>query len=115
MSLLLAVLLLVPSQAKVDPSKVGDAVERGGQALLGRVAGGLPLTVNYNSGTQNFDELAFYALVHAGVDPSDPGFDKLLKWVLTCPFQRTYQVSLIAMGLYALDPEKHRVRIGECA
>ena len=111
----LGLLASAPSQAKVDPSKVGDAVEKGGQALLAKVAGGLPLSVNYNSGTQNFDELVFYALVHAGIDPSDKSFDKLLRQILTCPFKRTYQVSLIAMGLTALDPQKYQGRIAECA
>jgi hypothetical protein len=110
-----ALLLAVLCQSKVDPKKVDEAVERGGNILLIKAGEGLPKEVNYNvGGGHTFDELVFYTLVHAGVDPNDKTFDKLLRQMLTCPLRRTYQVSLIAMALYALDPAKYQQRIAEC-
>ncbi len=111
--LTLAAFLLM--QAKVDQTAIDNAVDRGAKALLGAVGSGLP-KVRYNVNNEHtFDELVFYTLVHAGVDPGDATFSKLLKRVVSVELKRTYEVSLIAMGLAALDPVKYQERIAECA
>jgi hypothetical protein len=109
----MTILLLLALVQKVDPRAVDEAVDRGARGLL---AVNLPGEVNYNVGGEHtFDELVLYTLIHAGVDYNEATFKKLLAKAVTAPLKRTYQVSLVAMSLYALDPAKYQERIAECA
>jgi hypothetical protein len=60
------------------------------------------------------EDLVLWALANAGVPQDDPFFQKLLKGALEAKLQRTYTVSLHAMTLQKLDPEKYRGRIADC-
>jgi hypothetical protein len=65
--------------------------------------------------TFHSDELILLTFVHAGVPPSDPKFQRLLKKMLASPLDRTYNVSLQAMALEQLDRVTYQRRIYECA
>jgi hypothetical protein len=61
------------------------------------------------------DELILLTYIGAGVSPEDAMFKKLLSQVLAAKQQRTYCVSLQAVALQRLDPEKYQARLAECA
>lgn len=61
------------------------------------------------------DELILLSFLSAGVSPDDAMFKKLASQVLASKLQRTYCVSLQAVALQKLDPEKYKARIAECA
>jgi len=61
------------------------------------------------------DELVLLAFLQAGVSQDDPTVQRLLRQILAEKLERTYCVSLQAMVLTKLDPEKYRHRLAECA
>jgi hypothetical protein len=61
------------------------------------------------------DDLVLLALADAGVPETDPFFRSLFEKALDARLQRTYTVSIHAMLLRRLDPEKHHDRLAACA
>jgi hypothetical protein len=102
----------------VDQSKVDLAIDKGAKRLLA-IAAQLPNGGGWHNEKPNadfwHDELILYTLIHAGVDRSDPVFQKLLDRALNEPLTRTYRVSLTAMALQALGDEDYLPRIVDCA
>jgi hypothetical protein len=110
-ALLVAVALQAP---KIDQAKVDEAIERGAKVLIEELKKGVA-DVKHPHAEFSHDELIFYTLIHAGVDPKDEQFQALLDRLLTKDLTRTYNVSLLAMGLEAFDRRKYQYRIAQCA
>jgi hypothetical protein len=105
-----------PAPAKVDAARVDAAVDKGMRYLLDKAKGGaLPIQSPPHAPNLSTHELVFYALVHAGADPNHPDMQGMLKYLLDKKLERTYCVSLLAMGLSAFDRAKYQWRIAECA
>jgi LPXTG-motif cell wall-anchored protein len=60
-------------------------------------------------------ELVLYTLYMAGVSPEDRDFAEALEKILDKPLRRTYEVSLQAVLLEAIDREAYQWRIVQCA
>lgn len=100
---------------QVDQNRVDKAVESGAKYLLGRIEKGLPVTTHFNHKDLKKREIALYALVYAGVNESDPNFKKALDEMLADRITSTYNASLQALVLEALDATKYQGRIVQCA
>lgn len=105
--------------AKVDHAKVEAAIKKGAEYLLARSQ---PLsTITYGPSDaptqEQFEtaELVLYTLIYAGVDRNSPEFKGFLEHILSKKLERTYNVSLMAMALQALDFSKYQDTIAECA
>jgi hypothetical protein len=61
------------------------------------------------------DDLVLLALAQAGIPGTDPWFATLFERVRGAGLQRVYTVSVHAMLLQRLDPQKHRDRLTACA
>ncbi len=116
MGIVLALLLqAVPARAPGDghpdvpQARVDEAIARGAKFLS------TAPSPDADKGIKDSDELVLLTLVHAGVPEGDPKVQALLKNVLGKPLERTYQVSLLAMALEALDRAKHQPRLYPCA
>lgn len=120
-ALILCILLgtTVPAQEgghpKVDQKRVDAAVEKGGDYLMSQVSGGLKIVNHSYHGPYGIEELVLYTVLHAGVDTQSDTFKKLVDAVLAKKFRTTYEVSLRAMALQALDPVTYRVPLATCA
>ncbi len=90
----------------IDPKAVDRAVADGVEFLK---------RLKDQKGDPRTDELVLLALLTAGVAEDDPTFAAVLKRVLAAPLEATYNVSLQAMVLEKLDPQRHLPRIYECA
>lgn len=64
---------------------------------------------------RRYCELVLWTLLHAGVAPGEPPFQKLLKTILDDPLWNTYNVALKAMILQKLDAKKYQKEIAACA
>ena len=100
---------------KVDAKKVEQAIRKGVDHIYWRVDNDALKSFAYEGRTQRYDDLALLALVHAGADPADKRFKKVLDSCLTGPLETTYTVALQAMALQKLDAAKHQGRIAQCA
>ncbi len=100
---------------KVDRAAVERAIKKGVDHLYWRVDNNALRPFDYQGKKQRYDDLALLTLVHAGVDPNDARFQKVLKNVLEGPLERTYTVSTQAMALVKLDKAKYQWRIAQCA
>jgi hypothetical protein len=97
------------ARPKVDPVRVGQAIQKGVAFLKGQI--GKYGTLN----PRRSEELILWTLVHAGLGETDPDVAALLKTVTETPLQWTYNVSLQAMILEELDRVKWQARLAECA
>jgi hypothetical protein len=105
-----------PGQAHpdVDQARVDKAIEKGAKFLLGKADNFGEIEHPREKGIGK-DELVLLTLVHADVDPSNAAFQKLLDRVLDKKLAKTYEVSLLAMALEALDRDKFRDYLANCA
>ncbi len=104
-----------PPAPKVDQNRIDNAIDKGAAYLLKQAANGLQAVKHEHGGEIPTDELVFYTLIHAGVDPADPTFQALLDKLLEKELTKTYSVSLMAMGLETYDRKKYQYRIAQCA
>jgi hypothetical protein len=99
----------------VDPKKVDQAIKKGVQYLVAQV-GKMPSSDTKNPARDcHWDELALWALIHAGVSESNPTFRHLFKTVTEAELRRTYEVALQAMILEELDRVRYQERLQQCA
>lgn len=98
---------------KVDQKKVDEAIRKGCEFMIAQVD--KPLGFPHLLARTRLDELVLLTLIHGAVDRKDPQFQKLLDRVLKLPLETTYNVSLKAMCLAALDPGKYQQQIAQCA
>jgi hypothetical protein len=111
MSTILAFLvtgLALPVQ--VDQKRIEVAIQKGVEYLKTAKTPG----VTFAKIDDSF-ELVLLTMVHAGVSPSDPKFQELLKRMLEGALERTYKVVLQAMILEELQRVKYQARIQDCA
>ena len=85
-------LLALPAwgrQDKPDQARIDAAIEKGAHYLMQGVQRGLPKVTHTESTELACDELVLYTLIHAGTDPSDPQFQKLVERVETATGRRS--------------------------
>ncbi len=105
-----------PDPPKVDQNRIDAAIDKGAKFLIDEAKKGLADVKHPNGGGDiSEDEIVFYTLIHAGVDPADATFQKLLDRLLTKKLEKTYAVSLLAMSLESFDRKKYQYRIAQCA
>lgn len=100
---------------KVDAKKVETAIAKGVEHLYWRVDNNALKPFAYEGRTQRYDDLVLLTLVHAGANPQDKRFQKVLDACLKGPLETTYTVALQAMALQKLDAAKYQGRIAQCA
>ena len=111
--------LLVGMQENVPPPQadIDKAIKAGTEYVIGRckndLSGGT-LPVNSEMGF-DYSALMLYTLVHSGTSLEDETMQRLLARVLGAPLVRTYQVSLTATALAAIDPAKYQAKLAQCA
>ena len=90
---------------KAQQTAEGSWVVRTGQAAA---AGGIgqPLEALYPDGTT---ALVLFALLKAGVPPSDPVIKEGFAWLRKQPFKRVYSVSCLILALSALYQPKNDI------
>lgn len=101
-----------PAATPPSPAEIDKAIDAGADHLLAT------LDKDPGHGTYRSDELVLYALFHAGKikDPRAAArLQKLLKRGLDEADYPTYNVSLRAILLEAVDPVRHQVEIAKCA
>ena len=100
---------------KVNQRGIDYAVERGGQFLIFELA--RPIEGKFADLIKmGRDELILYALAHVGVDyTSQRAFAGALEEVLKKELKHTYQASLTALALEAIDKTKYQWRLAQCA
>src|SRR5688572_14715847 len=113
--LALAVLLQEPEPPKVSQRAIDYAVERGGLFLVGELA--RPIEGKFSEMLRwGRDELILYALIHVGVDYSHhTAYKAALEEISTQELRNTYQASLTALALEAIDKVKYGWRLAQCA
>ena len=84
----------------VNQPAIDTAIKKGAEWLLEQAKGGIP---NYQDEWQTLDELALYALLHAGVDPKNPEVVKLLKLVAERIPKHTYTNAIRAQAMQKYD------------
>jgi hypothetical protein len=111
--LLAAVLLQDPP--KVNQRAIDYAVERGGAFLVSELA--KPIDGKFAEMLRwGRDELILYALAHVGVDYSgNRAYKQALEEISTQQLRKTYQASLTALALEAIDKVKYNGRLAQCA
>jgi hypothetical protein len=90
----------------VDQGAINQAVTKGAKWLLEQAKASTPLPhygAGHMQGADTVDELAVYALLHAGVDPKQPEVVKLLEHFSTTPFKKTYTVAIRAMAMHKYE------------
>jgi hypothetical protein len=103
---------------KVDQARIDAAIEKGAEWLRSRVRAGIPALEEEKDGNhsgQTYKELILYALLHAGVDRTDPEIIKLLQDSRKDQLRHTYTSAIRAMAYETYDPEKLRYDIAQCA
>ena len=108
-----------PAPAAINPVKVDEAVEKGAKYLLAQIPHGFTdYGVAHNDKDwpgQNSGELVLYTLIFSGIDLNNPAYLDLFNKSMAQPPQHTYEAALRGMALEALDREKFREGIAECA
>ena len=112
---ILALGLLLQDPPKVNQRAIDYAVERGGAFLVAELArpidGKFAEKIKYGR-----DELMLYALAHVGVDYSHHrAYVAALEEISTQQLRNTYQASLTALALEAIDKVKYSWRLAQCA
>jgi hypothetical protein len=112
--------LLVAALALQEPPKVNQraidyAVERGGEFLISELA--RPIEGKFSEMLKHGrDELILYALAHVGTDyGSRRAYAAALEQIATQDLRKTYQASLTALALEAIDKVKYQWRLAQCA
>ena len=105
---------LIAMQENVPPSdaSIERAIKSGTQALIAQSQGAGPADVGLNN---DHTALVLYTLVHSGISLENETVQKLLSKALGASFTGTYQVSLTAAALAAIDPWKHQSKLAQCA
>ncbi|KAF0243039.1 MAG: hypothetical protein FD180_3610 [Planctomycetota bacterium] len=105
-----------------DLSEVDRAIYLGAEYLRARLkesvlpnAAGDPKKPPLTVGDLRAVPVMTYALIHAGVDASDPGFKAGLSHLLTKPPDGTYNLALTALALADLDADRYCGRLAEIA
>jgi hypothetical protein len=114
-SLLLLVLALQDPPPPVNQRAIDYAVERGGQFLISELARPFDgkFADKYRFGR---DELILYALAHVGVDYTNrAAYTTALDEISKQDLRNTYQASLTALALEAIDKVKYHARLAQCA
>ncbi len=102
---------VIQGKPELDQKQIDAAIERGIRFLREKnlppawddgLAGGL-------------EEFVLWTFIHAGVPETDPVFQKHFKKMMDAKLERTYQVSLKAMVLEALDRVGFQNQIAQCA
>jgi hypothetical protein len=114
-TILILIALLAQEKKKVDPVAVENAIDKGGAFLVEAAKKGLPKAGHMYAPELGYGEFILYTMVHAGIDPSNEEFKKLLDQAATAPLKYTYQAVATALALEAVDREKHQNRIADCA
>ena len=111
----LALGVLLQDPPKVNQRAIDYAVERGGLFLVGELA--RPIDGKFSEMLRwGRDELILYALVHVGVDYSQHrAYTTALEEIATQDLRNTYQTSLTALALEAIDKVKYHNRLAQCA
>lgn len=113
----LALLLQDPAEKPpaVNQRSIDYAVERGGAFLIAELA--RPVEGKFAEMVKRGrDELILYALAHVGVDYSgNRAYQAALEEIATKDLRWTYQVSLTALALEAIDKVKYNWRLAQCA
>jgi len=111
----LALGVLLQDPPKVNQRAIDYAVERGGQFLVGELA--RPIDGKFSEMLRwGRDELILYALIHVGVDYSHHrAYAAALEEIATQDLRNTYQTSLTALTLEAVDKVKYHNRLAQCA
>ena len=91
----------------VDPAAVDRAIDRGIKFL------------NQKAVNRQDTELVLWTMLHAGVQETDPAFQKLLKVSIEEPIWKsskefTYNIVLLAMCLQKLDALRYQQIIAQC-
>ena len=112
---LVAVVLLIQEPPKVNQRAIDYAVERGGLFLVGELA--RPIEGKFAEKLRwGRDELILYALAHVGVDyKHHRAYVAALEEAATQELRNTYQASLTALALEAIDKVKYQWRLAQCA
>jgi len=97
-------------EAKLDPKKVNEAIDKGAAFLIKEFEKGIG-----NTSWVAPVELVVLTLHHANVKADHPVFVKCLEKLLESKLAYTYRVALQAMALHRLDPKKYQDRIAHCA
>jgi hypothetical protein len=100
-----------PRQAEID-----KAIKAGADALLARAPGVIAgkVAFNYRDGF-HFDPLLLYTLIHCGVSLDHEVMKQLFTKVYESPYYSTYQVSLTAAALAAINPIRYQAKLAQCA
>ncbi len=104
-----------PAPAAPDQVKVDEAIDRGLGFLKGMSRDGKIPSVDTVNGRFTWHELVFYTMLSGGVPADDPEMKKLLQAFLDADLRTTYCVSIQAMALHRLDPNRYQARIAQCA
>jgi hypothetical protein len=87
----------------VNQKAINDAIVKGAQWLLKEAADGKLPDYDDKSDWKTTEELALYALLHAGADPKQPEVVKLLQTVLAREPEKTYTAAIRAQALQKYD------------
>jgi hypothetical protein len=87
----------------VNQPAINEAIRKGAEWLLAQAKTGFPHYDNQEWRTT--DELALYALLHAGVDPKHPEVVKLLQTLLERKPEKTYTAAIRSQALHKYDPQ----------
>jgi hypothetical protein len=87
----------------VNQKGINEAIVKGAQFLLKEGADGKTSTYDDKGDWKTTEELALYALLHAGADPKMPQIVKLLKTVSSREPQKTYTAAIRAQALQKYD------------
>jgi hypothetical protein len=102
----------IPPQIDIVERTADQAIRLGVSYLRGKCEGLDNLKAPRDTRSA---ELVLWTMSHAGVPPTDPDFQRLLKSVLARPLEQTYPVALQAMLLEELDRVTYQWRIHQCA
>lgn len=114
LALALALVPAAPAAAQqVTSAQVQQAIDRGVRYLkrVQRADGSWPFR-GYNQGGT---ALAAYALLVAGIPPSDPAVASAIEYIVAQPLRETYSVALAALVLSEADSQAHLPKLKEYA
>ncbi len=93
-----------PVAPGVNQKAINDAIVKGAQWLIKEATDG-KTPIYDNQDWRYTEELALYALLHAGADPKQPEIVKLLQTVQSREPEKTYTAAIRAQALHKYDPK----------
>jgi hypothetical protein len=112
----------LPAEEKIPPpvpqSQVNEAIAKGATWLQARLKQGLPqdpFQNDRNHAGSNYNEIVLYALLTAGIPPSDADLIQLVQTIRQKPPVHTYTTAIRAQALEKFDHEKLFVDVQHCA